>query len=206
MIRLLHSQLFLVAILLPRSNFSPNDNNGRAFQQWQSSAISFASKKDFGRSLHSLSASSDREKFEITGTNASTSSVAGASEAVGLGGRSGIRPDVNSLKRNLVQEAVRAYKSEFLDLLGNPAASGSASSIASAAASSASAASTDGAVISYRASIDTMPVSYYKYGPGAALSGRTYSGEWATRDELIEDKLAALVQVNYCMLGSVVRA
>jgi len=141
-------------------------------------------------------------------------------EPPGLGGRSGIRPDVNNLKRNLVQEAVRAYKSELLELLGTPSSvadkriqihadssggtsdnvvsnGGAGSDAASSAASSALYGNGSAPVMEYDEAKDgNKPVAYYKYGPGSALTGRTYAGEWATRDELIEDKLAALVQAN----------
>ena len=146
-----------------------------------------------------------------------------ASEPPGLGGKSGIRPDVNSLKRNLVQEAVKAYKSELLELLGTPhggkeyfpptAAAGATKNASGSGSTSKT--SSDPALATSSplygsggspAGAETQlydeardggrPVSYYKYGPGAAAYGRTYAGEWATRDELIEEKLAALVQVR----------
>ena len=148
-----------------------------------------------------------------------------ASEPPGLGGKSGIRPDVNSLKRNLVQEAVKAYKSELLELLGTPhggkeyfpptAAAVATKNASGSSTSSTSNTSSDPASATSSplygsggsaAGAETQlydeardggrPVSYYKYGPGAAAYGRTYAGEWATRDELIEEKLAALVQVR----------
>ena len=148
-----------------------------------------------------------------------------ASEPPGLGGKSGIRPDVNSLKRNLVQEAVKAYKSELLELLGTPhggkeyfpptaaavatknASGSSASSTSNTSGDPASATSSPlygsgGSAAGAETQLydeardGGRPVSYYKYGPGAAAYGRTYAGEWATRDELIEEKLAALVQVR----------
>jgi len=136
-----------------------------------------------------------------------------ASEPPGLGGSSGIRPDVNSLKRNLVQEAVRAYKSELLELLGTPhggrdyfqptaaamagTTTGNRNSNPTAASSPLYANGSSAETQLYDEARDgAKPVSYYKYGPGAAAYGRTYAGEWATRDELIEDKLAALVQVR----------
>ena len=177
------------------------------------------------------------EKVKIAAAaNAKSVAAAGAShqpptsttpsttiEPPGLGGRSGIRPDVNNLKRNLVQEAVRAYKSELLELLGTPSSvgdkriqinasvsdssggtndnvgsnGGASSDAASSAASSALYGNGSAAVTEYDETKDGgKPVAYYKYGPGSALTGRTYAGEWATRDDLIEDKLAALVQVN----------
>ena len=145
-----------------------------------------------------------------------------ASEPPGLGGKSGIRPDINSLKRNLVQEAVKAYKSELLELLGTPhggkeyfpptAGNVAAKNAAGTSGSTGNTSSNPSATSSplygsgSAASAETQlydeardggrPVSYYKYGPGAAAYGRTYAGEWATRDELIEEKLAALVQVR----------
>lgn len=161
-----------------------------------------------------------------------TTPLTTASEPPGLGGKSGIRPDVNSLKRNLVQEAVRAYKSELLELLGTPhggkeyfqptaaavvgggastTVKGQKNAAATANANPASASSSplyaNGSGSNAQQLYDedrdgSKPVSYYKYGPGAAAYGRTYAGEWATRDELIEDKLAALVQVR---LSSIVQ-
>ena len=158
---------------------------------------------------------------------ATTTPLTTASEPPGLGGKSGIRPDVNSLKRNLVQEAVRAYKSELLELLGTPhggkeyfqptAAAVAGGGTTTANGKNKNAAGTGANANPTTASSSPLyangsgsdaqqlydedrdggkPVSYYKYGPGAAAYGRTYAGEWATRDELIEDKLAALVQVS----------
>ena len=158
-------------------------------------------------------------------TATTTTPLTTVSEPPGLGGKSGIRPDVNSLKRNLVQEAVRAYKSELLELLGTPhggkeyfqptaaavatangkknvaaAATGANASPISVSASSsplyANGSGSDAQQLYDEDRDGGKPVSYYKYGPGAAAYGRTYAGEWATRDELIEDKLAALVQVS----------
>lgn len=190
----------------------------------------------------SMAAAADEDKAKITDDDSSgkkneqkppaataattTTPLTTASEPPGLGGKSGIRPDVNSLKRNLVQEAVRAYKSELLELLGTPhggkeyfqpaaAAVAGGSTPAAGKKNAAAAIGANANPISASSSplyangsgSDAQqlydedrdggkPVSYYKYGPGSAAYGRTYAGEWATRDELIEDKLAALVQVS----------
>ena len=189
----------------------------------------------------SMAAAADEDKTKTTGGDSSgkkseqkppaataattTTPLTTASEPPGLGGKSGIRPDVNSLKRNLVQEAVRAYKSELLELLGTPhggkeyfqptaaaVATANGKKNAAAAASDANASpitvsASSSPLYANGSGSDAQqlydedrdggkPVSYYKYGPGAAAYGRTYAGEWATRDELIEDKLAALVQVS----------
>lgn len=177
----------------------------------------------------SMTADKPNGKNSAQKSPATTTPLTTAAEPPGLGGKSGWHPDVNSLKRNLVQEAVRAYKSELLELLGTPhggkeyfqptaaAVAGGGATPAAAAAATGASASANASPTSASASSSPLyangsgsdaqqlydedrdggkPVSYYKYGPGAAAYGRTYAGEWATRDELIEDKLAALVQVS----------
>ena len=183
----------------------------------------------------SMTADKPNGKNSAQKSPATTTPLTTAAEPPGLGGKSGWHPDVNSLKRNLVQEAVRAYKSELLELLGTPhggkeyfqptaaavagggttTADGKNKNAAGAGANANPTTASSSPLYANGSGSDAQqlydedrdggkPVSYYKYGPGAAAYGRTYAGEWATRDELIEDKLAALVQVRLC-LWAVVR-
>ena len=93
--------------------------------------------------------------------------------AVGIGGNTGYTYDVNKLKRNLVQESIRGCKEELLVLLGDGRQSEASSNFG--ASSSKSSTTTD---------------KKEKQVP-----------RWRRdRDDLIEERLTALVQVSriYC--------
>ena len=89
--------------------------------------------------------------------------------AVGIGGKDGFVYDVNKLKRNLVQESIRGCKQELLVLLGD----GRQSESTISSSSSASKSNEDG-----KEKVVVPP-------------------RWRRdRDDLIEERLAALVQAN----------
>lgn len=89
-------------------------------------------------------------------------------ETVGIGGNAGFVYDVNALKRNLVQESVKRCKQELLLLLGD----GRQNNVAGKSISS-------------------------KDGDDDRTAAISSSPRWRRdRDDLIEDRLAALVQAN----------
>jgi hypothetical protein len=102
----------------------------------------------------------------------------------GIGGKGGIVYDVNKVKRNLVQETVRAYKGQLLDLLATPP------SVVAAAAMEIHSrdSSVDGKFgeegDSYTREFDTTVTDFLSLWPGVTL------------EDFIEAKIKALVDVN----------
>ena len=89
-------------------------------------------------------------------------------ETVGIGGKAGFFYDVNALKRNLVQESVKRCKQELLLLLGDGRQNNAAGM--------------------------SIPS---KVGDDQQRTAMSSSSRWRRdRDDLIEDRLAALVQAN----------
>lgn len=89
-------------------------------------------------------------------------------ETIGIGGNAGFVYDVNALKRNLVQESVKRCKQELLLLLGDGRQNNAAG-----------------------VSIPS------KVGDDQQRTAMSSSSRWRRdRDDLIEDRLAALVQAN----------
>ena len=105
---------------------------------------------------------------EIEEENISTSGqqpINGSNEKnIGIGGKDGLVYDLNKLKKNLVQEAVRQSKNELLSLLATPA-------------------------YESESSRTNKNQATYK----VADSHNTVQKSW---DDLIEDKIAALVDAN----------
>lgn len=116
--------------------------------------------------------SSDQPPSTTKPTNIPSHFIQGET-AVGIGGNTGYTYDVNKLKRNLVQESIRGCKEELLVLLGDGRQSEASSNFG--ASSSKSSTTTD---------------KKEKQVP-----------RWRRdRDDLIEERLTALVQVSriYC--------
>mmetsp|Transcript_22887 Transcript_22887/g.32260 ORF Transcript_22887/g.32260 Transcript_22887/m.32260 type:complete len:664 (-) Transcript_22887:104-2095(-) len=62
----------------------------------------------------------ETQQDQSVSTPTSSTSTSTTTTTIGIGGQGGIIYDVNKLKRNLVQEAVREYKKELLVLLAAP--------------------------------------------------------------------------------------
>ena len=116
--------------------------------------------------------SSDQPPSKTKPTNIPSHFIQGET-AIGIGGNTGYTYDVNKLKRNLVQESIRGCKEELLVLLGDGRQSEASSNFG--ASNSKSSTTTD---------------KKEKQVP-----------RWRRdRDDLIEERLTALVQVSriYC--------
>lgn len=91
-------------------------------------------------------------------------------EVVGIGGKDGLVYNVNKLKRNLVQETIRAYKGELLELLGFPP-------------------TLNDLVLSTSTTMKKIPLTQY-------FQDNPYLYYCATLDLFITEKLVALLQAN----------
>ena len=118
--------------------------------------------------------SSDQPPSTTKPTNSIPSHFIQGETAVGIGGNTGYTYDVNKLKRNLVQESIRGCKEELLVLLGDGRQSEASSNFGASNSKSST----------------TTNDKKQKQVP-----------RWRRdRDDLIEERLTALVQVSriYC--------